>query len=414
MSTHADPAPSADIDRLPPEAYLAALAGFDRMTTKRLSSLLAQLDPQQAYAVAAGDERPPPPIAALLAADRALAVQWRDEAAKNVPLECWQRCVAHGITVVARTDPRYPPQLLDDPSGPPVLFARGDLAALDARRVGIVGTRNATQRGRETAAQFGFELAAQGVAVVSGLAKGIDGAAHRGALAVESARPVAVVGNGLDTAYPKQHASLFAELCARGLVLSEWPPGTRPDAFRFPLRNRILAGLVEVLVVVESRERGGSLITAREASDRDVDIFAVPGPVNCRASAGTNQLLCDGAAPATTSDDVMMALGLDSRRAGRARFDPRALPRGSAAEVVAMCREQARTIEQVMVVLGTSLGDTALVMARLEHAGWLRETAGWFEAVDSWADLARPDLTRPDLTSPDPEPVGERRAEGDG
>jgi DNA processing protein len=378
-------------ETLPPEAYLASLAGFDRMTTKRLSSLLFQLEPAAAFAVATGDERPPPQIAALLARDSTLAAAWRDAGARRDPHECWQQCLAAGIAVVARSDPRYPAQLLDDPTSPPVLFARGDLSALDARRVGIVGTRNATQRGRETAAEFGFELAAQGVTVVSGLAKGIDGAAHRGALAVHSARPVAVVGNGPDTPYPKQHASLWAALCERGLVLSEWPPGTPPDAFRFPLRNRILAGLVEVLVVVESRERGGSLITAREAADRGVDVFAVPGPVNCRASAGTNQLLCDGAAPATTSDELMMALGLDQRRAGRARFDPRALPRGEAAEVVALCRTQARTIDQVMLLLGLSLSDSAMALARLEHQGWLRETGGWFETIDAWSDLARPD-----------------------
>jgi DNA processing protein len=199
---------------------------------------------------------------------------------------------------------------------------------------------------------------------------------------------VAVVGNGPDQPYPKQHAALWAAVCERGVVLSEWPPGTPPDAFRFPLRNRILAALVEVLVVVESRERGGSLITAREAADRGVEIFAVPGPIDSRASAGTNQLLCDGAAPAPNVDELLMALGLDNRRAGRSRIDTRPLPRGRASVVVQLCRDQPRTIEQLSLLAGLDLGDAAMTLARLEHQGWLRETAGWFEALDAWGDLA--------------------------
>jgi DNA processing protein len=373
---------------LPPEAYLASLAGFPRMTAKRFGSLLAHLEPASAFGAAVGDHRPPEHIASLLEREPEVRVAWQAARVSREPSRIWQQCRDSGVSVVARSDPRYPSQLLDDPGAPPVLFARGDLSALDARRVGIVGTRNATQRGRETAAQFGYELSARGVAVVSGLAKGIDGAAHRGALAFESARPIAIVGNGPDTPYPKQHAALWTQICDRGVVISEWPPGTPPDAFRFPLRNRILAALVEVLVVVESRERGGSLITAREAADRSVDVFAVPGPVDSRASAGTNQLLCDGAAPATNIDELMMALGLDHRRAGRSRIDPRPSPRGPARAIVDVCRDRARTIEQVALLAGLDLGDAAMALARLEHQGWLRETGGWFETVDAWGDLA--------------------------
>jgi DNA processing protein len=174
----------------------------------------------------------------------------------------------------------------------------------------------------------------------------------------------------------------------RGALISEWPPGTNPDAFRFPLRNRILAGLVEVLVVVESRERGGSLITAREAAERGVDVFAVPGAVQSRASIGTNRLLCDGVAPATEVADVLMALGLDQRRAGRARFDPRRRPRVDDLAVIDACRQRPCSLEELTTQLSSTLVDVALAAARLEHAGWLRETGGWFEAIDDWADLA--------------------------
>jgi DNA processing protein len=297
-------------------------------------------------------------------------------------------CRELGVVVLLAGDPGYPPALLDDPRRPPALFVRGELAAIDHRRVGIVGTRNATQRGRETAARLGHELADAGVAVVSGLALGIDGAAHRGALAAHGAPPIAVVGSGPDVPYPKRHADLWAAVVERGLLISEWPPGTSADAFHFPLRNRILAALSEVLVVVESRESGGSLITAREAAERGVEVMAVPGSIDARAARGTNQLLRDGAAPVTEVADVLVALGLDGRRAGRRRYDPRRRPTAVERALIDECRRQPSTIEMLVGLGDGSLADTAIAVARLEHAGWLRETAGWFEAVDEWADLA--------------------------
>jgi DNA processing protein len=373
---------------IPAAAYVAALAGFERMTTNRLAGLLAQGSPEQAFAVAAGSCRPPAPFATLFAREPDLAASWRRAAERRAPDAVWEQCVDAGVEVVTVGDPGYPAALLDDPRRPPALFVRGDLGVLDARRVGIVGTRNATQRGRETAAKFGFELAQEGVVVVSGLAKGIDGAAHRGALAAEAAPPVAVVGTGPDRPYPAQHAQLWEAVATRGALISEWPPGTAPDAFRFPLRNRILAALVEVLVVVESRERGGSLITAREAAERGVEVFAVPGAIQSRSASGTNQLLCDGAAPATETADLLMALGLDRRRAGRRRYDSRPLPSANDRRLIDACRSEPRTLEALALHAGGTLVDVAMAVARLEHAGWLRETAGWFEAIDDWADLA--------------------------
>jgi len=184
-----------------------------------------------------------------------------------------------------------PPQLSTEPAFSAELFVRGSLGALNSRRVGIVGTRNVTQAGRATAARFGCELAEAGVVVLSGLARGIDAAAHRGALSCPTATPAAVVGCGLDRPYPKQNSDLWDAIAARGVLISEWPVGTSPDPFWFPLRNRILAALVEVLVVVEKRHRGGSLITVREAADRSIDVMAVPGSVHCGASEGTNNLI---------------------------------------------------------------------------------------------------------------------------
>jgi DNA processing protein len=362
---------------------LAALAGFDLMTTSRLLALLVHHEPDEAYAVAAGTAAPAPPVAAMMSPT--VVAAFRASAARRTPDEWASICHRLGVDAVSARDPGFPAQLRLDPQPPAVLFVRGDLDVLAHRRVGVVGTRNATQAGRETACGLGRELAEADVAVVSGLAKGIDAAAHRGALAVAAAPPIAVVGNGPDRPYPRINAALWDAVCGRGVLVSEWPPGTPPEAFRFPLRNRILAALSEVLVVVESRERGGSLITAQAAIERSIDVMAVPGSLRNRAAAGTNQLLRDGAAPVTSVDDVLVALGLDTRRAGRTTFDPRPMPRGVEADVLAACGTDPRTLDDLVVTLGLPMHEAAMALAHLERAGWLRESGGWFEAVVSWS-----------------------------
>jgi DNA processing protein len=364
-------------------AIVACLARLERMTTNRLRALLGVGRPADGLAIVRG-ERPPPRgvLAAVYERDRPLAARWAEQVRAHPPERCAEELARTGTAVHRPGDGAFPPQLTVDPRCPPALFVRGDPGALDARRVGVVGTRNCTRRGRETADRFGHELALAGVVVVSGLALGIDGAAHRGSLRAPGARPVAVVGCGPDVVYPRRHAELWAEVAARGAIVSEWPPGTPPDAFRFPLRNRLIAALSEVLVVVESRERGGSLITAREAAERGVDVFAVPGPLDSRASAGTNRLLRDGAAPATDVDDVLVALGLDHRRAGRAVHDPRRRPHGVESAVLERCRSGPVTVDALAAALDLGLADAALALARLERSGWLYEEAGWFEVTD--------------------------------
>jgi DNA processing protein len=374
--------------RLPDEAFAAALAGFPKMGPRRLSQLLSHHRPDEAYCVATGSARPHPALAAQLTPD--LVTAWSAAAAAVPPSACWERCARAGVTVLVRASAGYPPMLLHDPDPPAVLFVRGDIEVLEQRRVGVVGTRNATRGGLDIARALGAGLAHAGVAVVSGLARGIDGAAHRGTLAA-SGRPVAVVGNGPDVPYPAAHRALWDEVCDRGLLVSEWPPGVGPDSFRFPLRNRILAALCEVLVVVESRERGGSLITAQAALDRSVEVMAVPGSPRSRAAAGTNALIGDGAAPVTCTDDVLMALGLDTRRKGQVAFDARPRPRGVEAEVLTLCQMNACTLDDVIRTLSLPVAEAAMALARLERSGWLFEVGGWFEAVGVWPASASTD-----------------------
>ena len=258
-----------------------------------------------------------------------------------------------------------------DPQSPPVLFARGDLRLLADRRVAVVGTRNATAAGRQTARSLGGGLALAGVHVVSGLARGVDGAAHHGVLVAEGeGRPIGVVASGLDVVYPREHADLWQAVASSGLLLSEAPPGTPPEAHRFPLRNRIVAALAEVVVVVESRERGGSLITAAAALDRGVPVMAVPGSPGTRAARGTNALLRDGAAPVCDVDDVLMALHLQPIGAVP-RAEHRRRPGAEDLELYRALGEGACTVDSLVTATGRPLVVVALGLARLQLAGWV-------------------------------------------
>jgi DNA processing protein len=357
---------------------LAALAGFEQITAARLRVLLAHHEPAEAIAVAVGRARPHPTVEPMLTPG--LVAAWARSAQQRSVGDWARRCAQCGIGAVLPNDADYPDALRTDPQPPAVLFWRGDWSALETRSAGIVGTRNATGPGRDFAAVLGFTLASNDVAVVSGLAKGIDGAAHRGALRAGTGRVVGVVANGLDAPYPRANADLWEAVARDGLLVSEWPPGTEPEKFRFPQRNRILAALSELLVVVESRERGGSLTTAREALERSIEVMAVPGSVNNRAAAGTNQLIRDGATPVTEPSDVLLALGLDNRRSCRG-YDPRPLPRGDESRVLERCRADPCTLDDVVADVGLSITDAAMTLARLERSGWVREAGGWFEEV---------------------------------
>ncbi len=374
---------------VPPQAYVAALAGFRNMNIHRLSALLRQHEPEEAWAVVLGDQPAVGLIAQVLAANPPVRASWRRSAQERPPERVWQQCLDLGLEVLAFGHPRYPAGLLDDRLPPPVLFARGDLALLAGRRVGIVGTRNATAGGRATARLLGHGLTAAGVHVLSGLARGVDGHAHRGSLAaaaesVEGAgRPIAIVASGHDVIYPREHADLWKTVGDTGLLLSESPPGTPPEPHRFPLRNRIVAALSEVVIVVESRERGGSLITASEAIDRGIPVMAVPGPIDRRSAAGTNRLICDGAAPVLGVDDVLIALSYQNGRSAVMAADLRPRPRGVDLAVYRVVAADARTIDGVALLAGLSLVDAAMCLARLEAKGWIAQADGWFERVGS-------------------------------
>jgi DNA processing protein len=206
-------------------------------------------------------------------------------------------------------DPRYPRQLAAVPGMPPALFVEGDPEALSRPQVAIVGSRAATAAGRETAFDFAARLAVAGFAVTSGLAAGIDGAAHRGALAAQGVT-IAVCGTGLDRVYPAVHRELAAAIAASGALVSEFPAGTPPHAANFPRRNRLMSGLARGVLVIEAASRSGSLITARLAGEQGREVMAIPGSIHNPLARGCHRLIKDGAALVEAVDDVLAALGV--------------------------------------------------------------------------------------------------------
>ena len=212
------------------------------------------------------------------------------------------------IHLLPADDPRYPTALLAIPDYPSELWYTGRLEALDAPAVAIVGSRAASAVALEIASRLAADLAARGVTIVSGLARGVDSAAHRGALS--QGRTIAVLGSGVDVIYPPEHRDLAQAIANDGIVLSEYPPGTAPRPGQFPMRNRIISGLSRAVVVIEAHERSGSLITARCALQQGRDVMAVPGNPLTGRSRGAHALIRDGAKIVECADDILDELGL--------------------------------------------------------------------------------------------------------
>jgi len=282
-----------------------------------------------------------------------------------------ERLAACGLRWLARSDRAFPTALRSIFDPPPGLFLRGDgpVELLNQPTVSIVGARACSAYGSHVSRAFGRELAAAGLVVVSGMARGVDGEAHRGALECEGAT-VAVLGCGVDRDYPAAHAELARRICADGLVVSEYPPGVEPAPWRFPARNRIVAGLAQATVVVEARERSGALITADLALEEGREVFAVPGEITSALSAGTNGLLRLGATAATSAADVLETFGLSPP-------EPEPPELSSAADaVLARLREGPTSADELVRALGLEAGAVAAALAELELHGLLTECSG--------------------------------------
>jgi DNA processing protein len=278
-----------------------------------------------------------------------------------------------GVRWLGRRDPSFPARLASISDPPPGLFLRGSASPelLSEPAVAIVGARSCSDYGAHVARSLARELAAAGVVVVSGLARGVDGWAHRGALEANGAT-AAVLGCGIDRDYPRAHAHLAAQVSQSGLVVSEYPPGVAPAPWRFPARNRIVAGLCAATVVVEAREQSGALITADLALEEGREVLAVPGEITASLSRGTNALLRLGATPVTSAADVLEAIGVEP-------VDPAPAPSdGPAGAALAALSAGARTADEVARATGLAAATVAAALAELELAGLVEARAGVF------------------------------------
>lgn len=398
-------------------AHAAALACLPGIGPATLARILAERSPVQAWAEvrAGGILRPPPrgglpPRAATPGAastgtprsDRGSQAplfeqeagsassrtgprrSWAEFARRIEPVEWWQPHQRAGVRVTWWGGPQYPTALVNDPERPGVLFWRGRVECLGGLCVAIVGTRNATPDGRSSAFELGRDLAEAGVCVVSGLALGIDGAAHAGALsAVRDGAPgrtVGVAASGVDVPYPRRHAILWRDVTRAGAIVSETPPGRPAQAWRFPSRNRVIAGLTSMVVVVESHMYGGSLITAEAALQRGIEVRVVPGPVHSPASAGSNQLLYDGPGPVRNARDVLDALGVlrpDPPPPAR-RGEPPSAPDATSRRVLDALGWRPASTNQVMARTGLDAATTHAALDGLVAEGYISSEGGWW------------------------------------
>jgi DNA processing protein len=348
-------------EHLPEEAFAAALASVPQMGPATLRTLLAVDSP---------------------------SVAWSRSSFEGDVARTWQRHEEKGIEVCWRGSSVYPRRLMDDPEAPAVLFCLGDPSAINRHpTVALIGTRSPTRYGIGVGAQFGANLAAVGVSVVSGLALGIDGAAHEGATAA-GAPPIAVVAGGLDDPYPRRHARLWARVSEHGAVYSESPAGVPTEKWRFPVRNRLLAMLSDVVVVVESRHRGGSMYTVAAAAERGTPVGAVPGSIRSTTSEGTNSLLADGCFPVCAVADILAALSLRGiavpavpSAASESRSETgRQAGLGDADRALfGMLSHDPTSLDQLIRLTRMELPALCGGLERLAQAGIARDIGGWWE-----------------------------------
>jgi DNA processing protein len=280
------------------------------------------------------------------------------------------------IRCLRRSAPSYPPLLKAIPDPPTALWVRGEASPelLALPSVAIVGARACSSYGRAVARTLGRELAAAGLVVVSGMARGIDSEAHRGALDADGLT-VAVLGCGIDRDYPAAHRDLASRISQKGLIVSEYEAGVEPAPWRFPARNRIIAGLCGAAVVVEARERSGALITADFALEDGREVMVVPGEITSAVSAGSNALLRLGATPVTAAADVLEAYGIELS------VEPPESFGGLAGTLLECLGDNPASIDELARSSGLAPGDVAAALIELELAGRVSEGDGVYRAT---------------------------------
>ncbi len=279
-----------------------------------------------------------------------------------------------GIQVLTWEDESYPSRLKEIEQPPPVLYVRGEYLPEDVFAVAIVGTRRVTPYGRQVTEELAGYLGANGLTVVSGLARGVDALAHSSSLQ-SGGRTLAVLGSGVDRIYPPEHRALAEKIMERGALVSDYPPGTAPDASNFPPRNRIISGLSLAVVVIEAGETSGALITAEFAAGQGREVFAVPGNILAPQSKGTNRLIQHGAQPLLTPQDLMQALNLT--RIGEHKAARKIIPGDAVeAQLLDVLTDQPVHVDELRNQTGLPIEKVSATLALMELKGMVRQVGG--------------------------------------
>ena len=297
------------------------------------------------------------------------------QARQNVDLEkLWLKIESQGIKILTWEDETYPQRLKEIEQPPPVLYIRGDYLPDDLFAVAIVGTRRVTPYGRQITEELSAYLATNGITVISGLARGVDAIAHQTAVKA-GGRTIGVLGSGVDKIYPPEHRGLAEKMMAQGAIVSDYAPGTPPDAANFPPRNRIVSGLSLAVVVIEAGETSGALITAEFAAEQGREVFAVPGSILAPQSKGTNKLIQNGALPLLSVNDLMQAL--DLTRMGEHKAARKAIPSDETeARLMNVLGEEPLHVDEIRNQTELPIEKVSATLALMELKGMVRQVGG--------------------------------------
>ncbi len=354
-------------------ASVVALSGLPNLTPRRFWQLLGLGDPIAAWnAIVSGTS----PLAPGITDTGTRWQRWAQGIDPSSMLESQRHA---GVTIHWHGSPSYPTRLIDDPEPPVLLYCLGTATLDPSRSVAIVGTRRCTAYGRNVARELAAALGSAGATIVSGLAHGIDATAHAAVLAVGGSA-TAVVAGGVDIVYPRSNRALYESVSRSGALVSEWPLRARALPWRFPARNRTIAGLSDAVVVVESAERGGSMYTVDEAANRNRRVFAVPGPITSTASSGTNRLIADGAEVALCADDLIETLGL--KRSNRSsEVKGKSAAQAVDSWLLTEVDFTPTSIDLLVAQTGRSVGEFSIELERLLSVGAIRRIGATVERV---------------------------------
>ncbi len=338
------------------------------MGSKTIQKVLQQITPEQVFSA------PHQQLTRLGLKDKLItAIKNPDWSQIEQDLKWLEQDNHHALTL---TDDRYPPQLKEIDNPPPVLFVRGNIELLKQPQIAIVGSRNPSRPGLQTATEFARTLARFGFTITSGLALGIDAASHQGALDVDG-YTIAVAGTGLDRVYPARHKSLATDILKKGAIISEFPPGTTAKASHFPRRNRIISGLCLGLLVVEAAKQSGSLITARLALEQNREVFAIPGSIHNPLARGCNALIREGAKLVETTDDILEELGQynqpdtsETQKKQQTGLDP------EQESLLNLVMFSPTTIDYLLQESGLGIEELSSILLILELQGFIASAAG--------------------------------------